>query len=135
MNWIESHVGDPLYNLESTKIRLEETDKRLKASISITLFDRLIENRLRADGLKEDYQQEIGNVWDDIRKNKVDPLIFVEEIDLLIQRFEELINRFGSERVPYAGPECGMSGWPRYDIALEGLRRITKALDYYEINH
>jgi 5-methyltetrahydropteroyltriglutamate--homocysteine methyltransferase len=128
---VESHVDDPLYTLESTKKRLDETDKRLKASITLTLFDNLIESHLKAKGFKSEIQQRIGNIWTEINQGKVNPLSFIEKVDLMVNRLGRVVERFGPERVPYAGPECGMGGWPRYGDAIEGLRRTAEAVTRY----
>ena len=124
----ESHVGDPLYTLDSTKRRLEETGKRLKASISMTLFDTLIESHLKSQGLSEGIQQKVGDTWTEIRHGKVDPMIFIEEAGLMAKRLGAIVEEFGPENVPYAGPECGMGGWPGYEYAMEGLRRVSEAV-------
>jgi 5-methyltetrahydropteroyltriglutamate--homocysteine methyltransferase len=124
----ESHVGDPLYTLDSTKRRLAETGKRLKASIAMTLFDDLIEARLKAEGVTGNIQQKVGDVWTEIRHEKVDPTVFIEEAGLMAKRLDTIIEEFGPENVPYAGPECGMGGWPAYEYAMEGLRRISEAV-------
>jgi len=124
----ESHVGDPLYTLASTKRRLAETGKRLKASIAMTLFDDLIEARLKAGGATGEIQQKVGDVWTEIRHEKVDPTIFLEEAGLMAKRLDTIVEEFGSENVPYAGPECGMGGWPAYEYAMEGLRRVSEAV-------
>jgi len=124
----ESHVGDPLYTLASTKKRLSETGKRLKASIAMTLFDDLIEARLKAEGATGEIQQKVGDVWTEIRHEKVDPTIFIEEAGLMAERLDAIVEEFGPENVPYAGPECGMGGWPAYEYAMEGLRRISEAV-------
>jgi len=128
LDLVESHVEDPLYTLESTKRRLEETDKRLKASITVTLFDDLIENRVRSEGFSGEIQERIGDAWTEMRHGRVDPLVYVEETALMTQRLEKVVERFGAERVPYAGPECGTSGWPGYEYAIEGLRRVSAAV-------
>ena len=132
---VESHVDDPLYTLESTKRRLEETDKRLKASITVTLFDNLIENRVRTEGFSGEIQERIGDAWTEIRHGRIDPLVYVEEAALMSHRLEKVVDRFGVERVPYAGPECGFGGWPGYDYAFEGLRRVSAAIQKFHKQH
>jgi heterodisulfide reductase subunit B len=117
-----------LYTLASTKKRLDETGKRLKASIAMTLFDDLIEARLKAEGATGEIQQKVGDVWTEIRHRKVDPMIFIEEAELMAKRLDAIVKEFGHENVPYAGPECGMGGWPAYEYAMEGLRRISEAV-------
>ncbi|MBQ03509.1 hypothetical protein CL673_02195 [Candidatus Bathyarchaeota archaeon] len=124
----ESHVGDPLYTLDSTKRRLQETGKRLKASIAMTLFDDLIEARLKAEGITGKIQQKVGDVWTEIRHERIDPTIFIEETGLMAKRLDVMVEAFGPENVPYAGPECGMGGWHAYKHAMEGLRRISDAV-------
>ena len=132
---VESHVDDPLYTLESTKRRLEETDKRLKASITITLFDTLIERRLRMEGATSEVPEKIGEVWTGIRNGSVDPFIFMDEPALLAERLAKVVERFGPERVPYAGPECGFGGWPNYDLAMECLRRVSNTVRTFNKNN
>jgi len=132
---VESHVDDPLYTLESTKRRLEDTDKRLKASITVTLFDNLIENRVRNEGFSGEIQERIGDAWTEIRHGRVDPLVYVEEEALMSQRLEKVVERFGAERIPYAGPECGFGGWPGYEYAFEGLRRVSAAAQGFHKKH
>ncbi|HUS77938.1 MAG TPA: hypothetical protein VM050_04680 [Patescibacteria group bacterium] len=128
LDMLESHVVDPLYSQNATKRRLEETDKRLKASISVTIFDTLIENHLRASGVEKEVQQKVGDTWTEINHGRLDPFIFMEEQSLLLRRLEGIVEKFGEERVPYAGPECGMSSWPTYETAMEGLRRTSGAV-------
>ncbi len=128
---IESHVDDPLYSRATTKSRLEETDKRLKASVAVTLFDNVIEAYLRREGVKEDLQQRIGEIWTEIRHSRVDPVALMEDPVLFGKRLSRVVERFGAERVPYAGPECGFSSWPSYETAMECLRGISKAVDEY----
>jgi len=129
---VESHVVDPLYSSEMTKERLEETDKLLKASIGITIFDNLIEAELRRDGESGDLQQRVGETWTEIRRGRVDPFTFLESVDLLDRRLRKLIDRFGLERVPHAGPECGLMSFPTYESAMECLKRISETVEKFE---
>jgi len=128
---VESHVDDPLYSLEANRRRLEEEDKRLKASICVTDFDRLIAEKLRGEGEEGDVQQRVGEIWSEIRHGRVDPNPFLEDAKLLKRRLEKLIDRFGPERVPYAGPECGLRSFPTYDCAMECLRRVSEAAEMH----
>ena len=128
LDMIESHVGDPLYELEKTKRKLEETDKALKASVAITLFDNLISNQLVSQGLSGEISQQVGDVWTDIRHGRADPRDFMESPELLEKRLSVIVARFGEERVPYACPECGLGGWPDYETAIECLRRVSEVV-------
>lgn len=131
LNVVESHVDDPLYSSKSTKSWLEETDKRMKASISITIFDNLIENKLRENGDDEDLLQQVANKWNEINTKVVDPQIFLETSELMLARLRKIINYFGPEFIKYAGPECGLKSFPTYGSAMECLRRISKAVDIF----
>lgn len=132
LNIVESHVDDPLYTSEATRRRLEETDKRLKASITVTIFDRLIAEKLRREDSGGDLQQRVGEMWSEIRRGRVDPYAFLEDLDLLRRRLRRVVDRFGPERVAYVGPECGLRSFPTYDCALECLRRVSDAADMYD---
>jgi len=125
---VESHVGDRLYTMEATRGRLEETDKRLKASVCITDFDRLIAEKLRTGGEGGDLQQRVAETWSGIKGGRVDPHAFLEDPKVLRSRLREVVDRFGPERVPYAGPECGLRSFPTYDCAMECLKRVSAAL-------
>jgi len=131
LDLVESHVGDPLYSSSSTKRRLEETDKRMKASISITIFDNLIENKLREEGEHEDLLQRVADVWREIKNQSVDPYVFLETSEVMLARLRKIVDYFGPEYVPYTGPECGVLSFPTYECAMECLRRVSRAEDAY----
>jgi len=131
LNVVESHVDDPLYASDATKRRLEETDKLLKASISITIFDNLIAEKLRREGARGDLQQRVGEIWTEIRSGSVDPYTFLEDVELLLRRLGKLVDRFGIERITYAGPECGLRSFPTHECAMECLRRISEATETF----
>jgi len=129
LNLLESHVDDPLYYMKRTKELLESTDKFLKASICITDFDKLIRNRIVADSAQKlnefSVNQRIAKVWKDITHRKLDPKSFLEDEKTMQKRLIKIIERFGVERVPYAGPECGLRSFPSYEFTLECLRRVS----------
>ena len=131
LNIVESHVDDPLYSSMSTKRLLKETDKCMKASISITIFDNLIENKLREKGEHEDLLQQVADKWREINNKVVDPNIFLETSELMLARLRKIINYFGLEYVQYAGPECGLKSFPTYESSIECLRRISRAVDVF----
>jgi 5-methyltetrahydropteroyltriglutamate--homocysteine methyltransferase len=124
-------VDDPLYSQETTRRRLEETDKRLRASVAVTLFDKLIEAHLRREGLDSDIQQRLGEAWTEIRHGRVDPFTLMEDPALFRKRLTRVVERFGEERVPYAGPECGFGSWPTYETAMGCLRQISETVNEY----
>ena len=130
---VDSHVDDPIYQMKKTKEKLESTDKFLKASVCIADFDTLIKKRIvTASGQKItelEINERIAEAWTSITSRKTDPEIFLEELDVVKERLVEIVGRFGEERVPYAGPECGPKGFPTYECALECLRRVSSAVE------
>ncbi|MFQ5758577.1 MAG: hypothetical protein ACE5IF_02740 [Candidatus Bathyarchaeia archaeon] len=132
LNIIESHLEDSLYHTEKTRELLESTDKFLKASICITDFDKLIRNRIVADSKQKlsesSVNQKIAEAWKDITRKKLDSKTFLEDENTMEKRLIKTIEKFGTERVPYAGPECGLISFPTYESALECLRRVSKTV-------
>jgi 5-methyltetrahydropteroyltriglutamate--homocysteine methyltransferase len=127
---VESHVVDPFYESVETRKNLQKTDKFAKASIAVTDFDNLIRNRIAEEGknMRESaVNDRVGDFWNGILENSIDPLRFLEEINLMKKRLETIIRILGSERVPYAGPECGLKGFPNIVSATELLRRVAEA--------
>ena len=138
LNIIDSHFDDPIYQMKKTKERLESTDKFLKASITISQFDTLIKKRIRKTSRQEMTElainERIAEAWRGITTRKTNPEIFLENLDIMKERLVEIVSRFGVERVPYAGPECGLKGFPTYECALECLSRVSSAVKTYPKN-
>ena len=132
LDLVQAHIGDPLYSQDATSRRLEETGKRLKASIFHNQFDDLIEARLKREGVVDDVEQRVGDTWTQIRRGEVDPMVFLEEVDVGLARLRQVVKRFGVEKVPMVGPECGVGGWPSYETAMECLRRTAEATRLFE---
>jgi len=132
LNIIESHIDNPLYYAERTKKLLESTDKFLKASIGVVDFNSLIKENLLTDLPKKVSEiivnERIAEAWKRITSGKLNPNFFLEDIELMGERLTKILNRFGAERVPYAGPECGLQGFPTYECALECLKRVSSAV-------
>jgi len=130
---IESHVDDPIYEMKKTLRQLESTDKFLKASICIVNFDELIKSRIIASLEKETSEsvlnQRIAEVWTSIKSGTINPTAFVEDTELMKKRLTQIVDRFGVERIPYAGPECGLRGFPSYGSAMECLRRVSTTIE------
>ena len=122
---IESHVGDIIYSSLSTRRLLENYDKFLKASICRTDYDRLVYEKTKDLG-EERVLEEIDKIWKKIKSGEIDPTYYLEDLEVLKLRLENIIKAFG-ERVLYAGPECGMKGFPSYECAIECLKRVAKA--------
>ena len=130
LDMVESHVGDTLYESAQTARLLEEHDKLLRASICKTDFDALVRARVEAElpGASEPaISERLGDIWRSITTGQLDPASLLEPVDLMARRLEAVIERFGPERVPFAGPECGLRGFPTYWCAIECLRRVAEA--------
>jgi methionine synthase II (cobalamin-independent) len=53
----------------------------------------------------------------------------LEDVDAMEARLVKLFDRFGAERIPYYGPECGLKGFPTYESAMECLRRVSSIIE------
>jgi len=130
LDLVESHVDNHLYESTRAKQLCEKFDKSLKASIAITNFDSLIRRQITAStpNLNEtSIGQSVADTWTLIKKGKVDPITYLETQEEVESRLRRIVELFGEERVPFAGPECGMSSFPNLNCALEYLRRISGA--------
>ncbi len=128
---VESHMKDSIYEAKRTKQLLESTDKFINASITTTDFDLLIRNYLIASSRQKmnetTINEKIGEIWKKINKNQMNPVVFLESTGSLKKRLARLIENFGSNRIAFSTPECGLGGFPTYECALECLRRVAKA--------
>ncbi len=132
LNIVESHVEDPLYKSLYTKEQLEKRKKKLKGSICITDFDKLIMNKLKKEKpnlKKTEIMQEVGNIWNKIRKGETKPETFLEKEESIKERIKNLTKYFGAEKIPYVGPECGLRSLPTYKCAIQYLRKMNKAVN------
>jgi len=129
---IESHVDDSFYKAKRTKELLLSTDKFLKASIAVTDFDQLIRSHIVATSRQKideiSANEKIAETWKDINEKRINPQVFIEDTALIKQRLSKVTEMFGADRVLYAGPECGMRGFPTYESALECLKRVAQAV-------
>lgn len=128
---IETPVNDSFYQAKRTKEQLESTDKFLNASIGATDFDQLIRANIlftaRQKLSETSMNEKIAEAWKNLRSGRIDPSIFLEDVELMRERLVKTIEKFGAKRVVYAGPECGLWSFPTYESALECLRRVSQA--------
>jgi methionine synthase II (cobalamin-independent) len=132
---VDSHVDDPLYQSTRTQKMLESKDKFLKASLTVNDFDLLIKNKLLAESpnLSEaDVNEQIAEAWVKIKHQKVNPEIYLDTTDTMKTRLANVLNRFGADKVLYAGPECGLKAYPSYENAFECFRRGTTAIKSFQ---
>jgi methionine synthase II (cobalamin-independent) len=133
---IESHVDDTLLQTKKTKEMLNSTDKFLKGSIAVAEFDSLIKQRIVSESHQKlteiSLYEKIAEAWTTISWKKTNPEIFLENVNVMKKRLAKMFERFGVERIPYAGPECGLKGFPTYESALECLRRVSNVIESFE---
>lgn len=130
LNIIESHVQDPFYQAERTKKQLEATDKHLKASIAVTDYEQLVRKHIttRAGKINDiAINEKVAETWKNLKTKKLDPTTYLDTVDEMKQRLKQTIKRFGENRIPYAGTECGTWSFPTYKSAIEYLRRVSEA--------
>ena len=132
---IESHVDDPLIKMKKTGELLESRDKFLKASVAVNDFDALIRKKIAADSpeklAESDLNERIADTWTGIKHGRINPESFLETVELMKSRLVKVAEQFGAERVLYAGPECGLKGYPTYETVLECLRRVSTAVENF----
>ena len=132
---IETHVEDQFYFSKHAKEMVEKNDKLIKASISITDFDKLLQQKLEKlypDKDKGIILKKMGEIWGEIRRGKVNPEEFLEDEEILIRRLKKIVEFFGIERVPYAGAECGLRGFPTYNVALKCLEKVSNVVKNFK---
>ncbi len=133
---IDTHVADPLIRIKKTDELLKTKDKFLKASLAVNDFDILIKEKILADSqekmVESDVNERIANIWTSIRNGTIDSEQFLETVDTMKHRLDDYIKRFDAERILFAGPECGLKGYPTYQIAFECLRRVARAVKEFE---
>jgi methionine synthase II (cobalamin-independent) len=111
-NLLEAHVG-----LTVKKQWLQEHDKFLRAAILQTQGPVIPDNADARDAWNRikagDYQQ------------------YLEPRAQIAKTLRECIDRYGIERIPFAGPECGLGSWDwRHGqaMALESLSRVAEVV-------
>lgn len=130
LNVVESEMNNSLYQCGSTKNLLEEKDKFLKANVCASNLDEVLAQKLSSSTENTtDSGVKIKENWIQISNGELNPTIFLEDVKTVRRRIVNIVNRFGLDRVLYAGPECGLRGLPTYRSALECLRRIAIAVD------
>jgi 5-methyltetrahydropteroyltriglutamate--homocysteine methyltransferase len=129
---IDSHVDDSLPQMKKTKEKLEVNDKFLKASVAYSEFDTLIRQKIISNSNEKldeiEINEKIAEAWKDINSGTMDSEVFLEDVDVMAVRLADFFDRFGAERIPYYGPECGLKGFPTYESAMECLRRVSSVI-------
>ncbi len=87
---------------------LEEHDKYLRAGITRTNIDSIMGELLE-------------------RGVRPTPERLVEDEEVIKKRYLQIIDRY-SDRVAFAGPDCGLGSWPSQEVAQALLKRTVRAV-------
>ncbi len=93
-NWnlLEAHLG-----VIVSKAWLQEHDKFIRAAI------------LQTEGPMIPAKADLRSAWDAIQTGHFQP--YLQPPEEMQQYLIQVINRYGPDRVPFAGPECGLGSW------------------------
>jgi methionine synthase II (cobalamin-independent) len=111
-NLLEGHVG-----IVVKSQWLEEHDKFLRAAI------------MRTQGPFIPDDADAKEAWNNIKGGEYRR--YLEPQVEITRRLKECVNRYGVERIPFAGPECGLGPWDwrcGQAMALESLSRISAVI-------
>jgi hypothetical protein len=111
-NLLEAHVG-----VYVTSEWLEDTDKFVRAAI------------MRTDGPSFSGDADLKSAWNEIKNGDFER--YLQKPDEMKRYLDEYLQLYGSDRVPFAGPECGVGSWDwRYgaEMALSNLRTVRSVL-------
>ncbi|MFQ5832082.1 MAG: hypothetical protein ACE5H4_05235 [Candidatus Thorarchaeota archaeon] len=113
-NWnlLEAHVG-----VYVKKEWLEDYDKSIRAAL------------MRTDGPTIPKGTDLKAAWEEIRSGNYEK--FLQPLNDMTEILSEYVEMYGLERVPFAGPECGLGpwDWPHGDtMALRNLENIKRCI-------
>ncbi len=112
-NLLEAHVG-----VYVKRQWLEDYDKFIRAAI------------VRTDGPTIDQNDDVKDAWQEILSGNYKK--YLQPESEMERHLQENINRYGIERVPFAGPECGFGPWDwnhGMSMAIETLVRMNQVID------
>jgi len=92
-----------------SKRMLDEADKQIRVGVARTDIDSIVAELYGKDITKPTAEQ------------------LVEDEDVIHRRFVQAKTRFG-ERLAFAGPDCGLGGWPSQEAAFLLLKRTVSAV-------
>ncbi|MFW9934200.1 MAG: hypothetical protein ACFFDU_01540 [Candidatus Thorarchaeota archaeon] len=107
-NLLEAHLG-----VIVSKTWLIDNDKFLRAAV------------MRTEGPTIPDTSDLRYAWDQIQSGAFHPYIQAKEE--MMHYLQTAVNRYGLDRIPFAGPECGLGSWNwKYgdDMALTSLKRL-----------
>jgi methionine synthase II (cobalamin-independent) len=120
-NLLEAHL-----DVIVTREWLINNDKYIRAAI------------MRTEGPTIPPQADLKTVWNEIQTGNYHP--YLQPKTDMMNLLKSTVNRYGLERIPFAGPECGLGSWDwKYGdvMVLANLNRLRKVVSEYNqtINH
>ncbi|MFX1264411.1 MAG: hypothetical protein ACFFCK_01630 [Promethearchaeota archaeon] len=115
-NLLEAHVG-----VFVKSDWLEHYDKFVRAAI------------MRTDGPDIPRGADLKAAWERVRSGDYEQ--YLERPEDMTTALRRCIERYGVERVPFAGPECGLGSWdwPYGDVmAIRNLETVNKCVDEFD---
>ncbi|MHA1944035.1 MAG: hypothetical protein ACW96M_06540 [Candidatus Thorarchaeota archaeon] len=112
-NLLEAHVG-----VYVKRQWMEDYDKFIRAAI------------VRTDGPTIDQNDDVKDAWKEILSGNYEK--YLQTNSEMERHLQETINRYGIERVPFAGPECGFGPWDwkhGVNMAIATLVRMNQVID------
>lgn len=109
---LEAHVG-----VYVTSEWLEDTDKFVRAAI------------MRTDGPSFSADADLKEAWNEIKNGNFER--YLQKPSEMMRYLDEYLQLYGSDRVPFAGPECGVGPWDWQngaEMALSNLRTVRSVL-------
>jgi len=116
-NLLEAHVG-----VYVKRQWMEDYDKFIRAAI------------VRTEGPTIDQNDDAKDAWQDIFSGNYEK--YLQTNSEMERHLKENINRYGIERVPFAGPECGFGPWDwkhGVSMATETLVRLNEVIDEHNL--
>jgi hypothetical protein len=111
-NLLEAHVG-----VYVTSQWLEDTDKFVRAAI------------MRTDGPSFSGDVDLKEAWNEIKHGNFER--YLQKPAEMKRYLDEYLQLYGSDRVHFAGPECGVGPWDWQngaEMALSNLRTVRSVL-------
>ena len=99
---------------------LREHDRFIRAAI------------MRTDGPNIPPEADLKAAWDEIMAGRYHS--YLQSTSSVQSYLDAAINRYGVDRVPFAGPECGLGSWDwTYgdNMAIENLERVRQVVDAF----
>jgi 5-methyltetrahydropteroyltriglutamate--homocysteine methyltransferase len=111
-NLLEAHLG-----VIVNKSWLHDNDKYIRAAI------------MRTDGPTIPQDKDLRAAWDQIQSGNYQS--YLQPLDELHHYLKAAVDRYGGDRIPFAGPECGLGSWDWKfgdTMALANLQNVRQII-------